>query len=172
MIQNAEIKARSAAPEQVRAILLENGAVHKGTDLQTDIYFRVTEGRLKLRRGNIEHALIYYRRPNTAATRQSLIHLVPLTGDSSALEALLTAVHGVRCIVSKQRDIYFIDNVKFHIDAVEGLGHFVEIEAIGQPGAAAYEQLQQQCNHYMQLLQIAPSDLLTHSYSDMLCGTL
>lgn len=172
MIQNAEIKARCAAPETVRTILLQQGAEHRGTDLQTDIYFVVPEGRLKLRRGNIEHSLIYYQRPNTAATRQSLVHLVRLGADSTALEGLLTAVHGVRCIVKKQRDIYFIGNVKFHIDVVEGLGSFVEIEAIGEPGAAVYEQLHLQCNTYMQILQINSSDLLTHSYSDMLCGRL
>lgn len=172
MIQNAEIKARSANPEVVRQILLQQGAQHRGTDFQTDIYFAVPSGRLKLRKGNIEHSLIYYQRPDTAATRQSLVHLVHLGADSTALETLLTAVHGVRCVVKKQRDIYYIENVKFHIDTVEQLGNFVEIEAIGEPGTAVYEQLQQQCNSFMQLLQIDAADLLTHSYSDMLCGTL
>ncbi len=74
----------------------------------------------------------------------------------------------VICVVDKSREIYFIDNVKFHIDTVKNLGAFVEIEAIDTDGSISREHLKEQCDYYMQLLQIKPSDLIADSYSDML----
>jgi len=71
-------------------------------------------------------------------------------------------------VVDKQREIYFIDNVKFHIDRVEELGNFVEIEAIDKSGSLGEEQLQKQCRKYMNLLDIAEGDLVGESYSDLL----
>ena len=61
---NVEIKAKCFHPEKVEAFLLNNNATFKGTDLQKDIYFNVPEGRLKLRQGNIENNLIFYKRNN------------------------------------------------------------------------------------------------------------
>ncbi len=66
------------------------------------------------------------------------------------------------------RSIYFIDNVKFHIDEVKGLGAFVEIEAINTSGDISENDLLKQCAYYMEILEIAEQDLLPFSYSDML----
>ena len=71
-------------------------------------------------------------------------------------------------VVDKQREIYFIDNVKFHIDQVEGLGSFVEIEAIDATGQLGIEKLRQQCDYYIALLEINPEDLVETSYSNLL----
>ncbi len=71
-------------------------------------------------------------------------------------------------VVDKQREIYFIQNVKFHLDVVAGLGTFVEIEAIDSDGSIRKEELLQQCHHYMKLFEISETDLLSHSYSDLL----
>ena len=85
----------------------------------------------QLREGTIENALIYYERENQAEPKQSNV-IVTQTRPDSTLKALLSHALGILVVVEKQREIYFIDNVKFHIDAVNGLGHFIEIEAIGQ----------------------------------------
>jgi adenylate cyclase class IV len=58
--------------------------------------------------------------------------------------------------------------VKFHFDVVEGLGTFVEVEAIDSDGTIGVEKLQQQCNHYANFFNIAPLDYIAYSYSDML----
>ena len=68
---NIEIKARTSNPDKIRALLLANNAEFKGIDEQTDTYFNVPAGRLKLRQGNIENALIYYTRINQAGPKQS-----------------------------------------------------------------------------------------------------
>jgi predicted adenylyl cyclase CyaB len=169
-VQNVEIKAHCADPDRIRRILREEGADFKGTDHQTDTYFIVEEGRLKLRQGSIENNLIYYQRPDQAAAKVSDIQLTPISSDeqSESLRILLKKALGELVIVDKEREIYFIDNVKFHIDTVHGLGSFVEIEAISEQGEFSLEELQQQCEHYMERLDIQAEELAEASYSDML----
>ncbi len=72
------------------------------------------------------------------------------------------------CVVEKQREIYFIKNVKFHLDAVKDLGNFVEIEAIDRGGSIGKKQLYEQCVYYLQLFGISDNDLVSVSYSDLL----
>jgi len=165
-IINLEIKARCPDPERVRSVLRSKNARFAGTDHQIDTYFRVHEGRLKLREGNIENALVYYQRPNQDGPKTSdvLLHKVE---PNSALKDILTKSLGVLAVVDKQREIYYVDNVKIHIDAVQGLGNFVEIEAAGDE-LSNRERLRRQCEDFMRLFGVAPSDLLTHSYSDMI----
>ncbi|MBK7871188.1 MAG: class IV adenylate cyclase [Saprospiraceae bacterium] len=164
---NIEIKAHCADPEKARAILLENKARFIGEDHQIDTYFNVNTGRLKLREGNIENALIHYNRIDQSGPKKSEV-LLYQSQPNSSLKALLTKALGVLAVVDKRRAIFFIDNVKFHIDRVNKLGHFIEIEAIAENGDTTEQELLIQCEYYMQLLHIKETDLLTHSYSDMI----
>ncbi len=75
---------------------------------------------------------------------------------------------GVKVIIDKQREIYFIDNVKFHLDRVRDLGTFVEIEATDIKDEYTSEYLVEQCQQYIKLFGIAETDLQTNSYSDLL----
>lgn len=143
-------------------------AESKGTDLQTDTYFKVGNGRLKLREGNIENALIFYNRENIAGPKMSQVNLFQVNEDSDMLKQILINANGIKVVVKKKREIWFIDNVKFHIDEVEGLGSFVEIEAIDKDGSLGLEKIQEQCDHYLHQFNITEENLLTHSYSDLL----
>src|SRR5690349_4868453 len=125
---NIEIKARCQDPRHIREYLLRNNAEFKGTDLQTDTYFTVSYGRLKLREGNIENNLIFYHRPDQSGPKRSFFQLVKVE-DASGLKEVLAKANGVKICVRKRREIYYIDNVKFHIDEVDDLGTFIEIEA-------------------------------------------
>ena len=164
---NIEIKARCANPQALRDILRSQGADFRGTDYQTDTYFKVERGRLKLREGNIENALVYYEREDQEGPKQAQVTLYPAT-PGSGLKEILTQSLGILVVVKKQREIYFIDNVKFHLDAVEGLGTFAEIEAIDQDGTVGREKLLAQCHVFLELLRITPDDLVAVSYSDLL----
>jgi predicted adenylyl cyclase CyaB len=164
---NIEFKARCGEPDRVREILTKQGAEYKGRDHQIDVYFNVPNGRLKLRKGNIENSLIWYEREDHAGAKQSNVGLLQ-TESGSALEGILTAALGVKVTVDKQRDIYFIGNVKFHVDEVEGLGTFVEVEAIDKDGTIGKERLQEQCDQYRALLGIRDAELIAESYSDLL----
>ncbi|MCG2616615.1 class IV adenylate cyclase [Terrimonas sp. NA20] len=164
---NVEIKAKCADAAFVREYLIGRGAAFRGTDHQTDTYFNVPNGRLKLREGNIENNLIYYERTNQAGPKHSDFELVKVP-DAGKLKEVLAKSNGVKVVVEKKREIYYIKNVKFHIDEVPGLGHFMEIEAgnIGVDLSAA--ELRNQCDHYMQELGVREDDLIEVSYSDLL----
>ncbi len=164
---NVEIKARCNNPESIRQYLLSNQAEFRGVDEQTDTYFTVTHGRLKLREGKIENNLIFYERNNQAGPKSSHFDLVKIE-DARGLKEVFTKACGIKVIVKKRREIYYIGNVKFHIDEVPGLGSFVEIEAGNVFKDLSLEQLQQQCEYYMNEFKIAKDDLIEISYSDML----
>jgi len=162
-----EIKAKCPDPQRIREILRSNNADFKGTDHQIDTYFRAPGGRLKLRQGNIENALIFYNRPNQADPKQTEVFLYKFE-PSSELKDLLCNALDVLVTVKKKREIYYIDNVKFHIDTLESLGTFVEIEAIDTTGSISTGKLLEQCWHYMKVFGIRREDLIDCSYSDML----
>ena len=164
---NIEIKARCANPQAIRDILREKGADFCGTDHQTDTYFKVERGRLKLREGNIENALVYYEREDQAGPKQAQVTLYPTT-PGSTLKEILTQSLGVLVVVKKRREIYFIENVKFHLDTIDGLGTFVEIEAIDKDGTIGKDRLLAQCQSYLALFMVSPNDLVAVSYSDLL----
>jgi adenylate cyclase class 2 len=164
---NVEIKAKSNEAEFIRNYLLSHNAEFKGTDEQTDTYFNVTNGRLKLREGNIENNLIFYERSNQAGPKGSQFNLVKIE-DAKGLKEVLTGSMGIKVIVKKKREIYYINNVKFHIDEVPGLGSFVEIEAGNILADLSPEELKAQCDFYMKAFRIKAEDLVAISYSDML----
>ena len=166
-----EIKARCADAQRVRDYLRTHGADFKGTDYQTDTYFQVLHGRLKLREGNIENTLVYYEREDQTAAKQSKV-LLTETPPHAAIKAQLSRALGVLVVVKKQREIAFIDNVKFHIDIVEGLGQFVEIEAIDRAGTIGQERLLSQCQAFQAALGVQPADLIAVSYSDLLLAKI
>jgi adenylate cyclase class 2 len=168
---NIEIKARCTEPERVRRVLRELGADFRGGDHQVDTYFHCPSGRLKLRQGQIENNLIHYHRGDKPGPKPSRVMLCQ-TSPKSGLRELLGEALGVLVVVEKRREIYFVDNVKFHIDTVEGRGSFVEIEAIDCGGRIGAETLQEQCERYMELLAIRPDDLIDCSYSDMLLAAI
>ncbi|MBO9562485.1 MAG: class IV adenylate cyclase [Niastella sp.] len=164
---NIEIKAKTTNADKIRQYLLNRGADFKGIDHQTDTYFNVPNGRLKLRQGNIETNLIWYHRNNQPGPKQSDFLLTPVA-DANTLKQTLTNALGIKVAVVKKREIYFIGNVKFHIDELEGLGAFVEIEASNKTEDLPVEKLQEQCEYYRKAFEIHDEDLLQYSYSDML----
>jgi len=164
---NIEIKAYCHNPDFVRQILRQQHATFKGADHQIDTYFHCHRGRLKLRQGDIENHLIHYHREDKTGPKQSAVTLYQPQPDSS-LKEILTRSLGVLVVVDKKREIYFIDNVKFHIDQVERLGSFVEIEAIDLTGTIGTDRLKKQCDFYIELFKIQSRDLIDCSYSDML----
>lgn len=84
----------------------------KCTDHQIDTYFRAHSGRLKLREGTIENALIYYERENKKGPKQSDIIMYKSVFNPS-LKEILTRALGVLVVVDKQREIYFVDILNF-----------------------------------------------------------
>ncbi len=159
-----EFKARLKNERTIRAVLKRLRARFIGTDRQVDTYFCVPHGRLKLREGRIENALIFYQRPDRARTRRSDIRMVLLPRRNPA-RAVLAAALGVLTTVRKRREIYFVGRAKIHLDRVRGLGKFVEVEAFagGRDSGAARNQ----ARGLQKLFALRPADLVAGSYSDL-----
>ena len=118
---NFEFKARLKDAVHVRATLKQLRARFLGTDHQVDTYFHVPAGRLKIREGRIENSLIHYQRTDSAHARRSHVELMLLPRRNS-VRAILSGALGVLTVVDKRREIYFVGNVKIHLDRVRGLG--------------------------------------------------
>lgn len=164
---NFEFKARIDNLPLLEEKLKQHNPFFKGEDKQIDTYFKVSKGRLKLREGNIENALIYYERENTNAAKQSDV-IMYQHAPEKGLKEILIKVHGVKTIVDKRRKIYFVENVKIHFDEVEGLGTFVEVEAIDKDCNMTIDQLKKQCDNFAELFEIKVEDYIAESYSDMI----
>ncbi len=165
-ILNVEIKSRCKNSKFIKSILEGENAVCKGCDHQIDTYFDAKQGRMKLREGNVENSLIYYERDNKAESRESRIILEKLA-KASNIGAILKEALIPKIVVDKQRHIYFIDNIKFHIDEVEGLGDFIEIEAIDETGTFTSEELKAQCDLWIKKFDLEKKDFMNLSYSDL-----
>lgn len=166
-ILNFEFKAHAKNLTALEEKLLQLNPKFVGKDHQIDTYFNVLTGRLKLREGNIETSLIHYERENLADAKSSKILLYQHAPDQTLKEILVKTL-GVKVVVDKLRKIYFIENVKFHFDTLEGLGTFVEVEAIDKDGSIGIEKLQSQCRKYAEFLGIKDEDYISESYSDLI----
>lgn len=167
---NTALKARLDRLDPVRAFLMEHHARLAATDHQKDTYFHAPHGKLKLRLGTIENALIHKDHAACMDPASGDAGYFPLDTPRAAVDALVCILDkalGTKTVVEKKREIYFIDNVKFHLDEVQGLGCFVEIEAVDVDDCTSEEELARQCCHYKEALGIREEDLLTWSYSDL-----
>lgn len=161
-----EIKARCASLDKARTRLRQTNPKFVGKDHQIDTYFVVPEGRLKLREGDIENSLIYYRRENQSGPKISQIIWSDTTHTDAELRNVLTSALDVMVVVDKHREIYFLNNIKIHLDLVVDLGTFIEIEALDHDGQSN-EELEEQCSTLMRVLEISEKDLIKVSYSDL-----
>ena len=167
---NIEIKARVDDLTPIRNYLTAQAAEFRGEDHQVDTYFVVPQGRLKIRRGTVESCIVHYDRPDTAGPKTCnylIEHFIPGDPAIDNLRNILSASLGILVEVDKRREIYFIGNVKFHLDQVTGLGTFFEIEAIGGDGQDE-TTLRDRCNHWLEALGIGEDRFVNCSYSDLL----
>jgi adenylate cyclase class 2 len=167
-ILSIEIKAKVADLTRIEALLQSKDARFVGEDHQIDTYYKVDEGRLKLRQGNIENSLIRYHRPESLELKRSSVLLQKLPADNEALRQILLETLGLFKVVDKKRNIYFIANVKFHLDEVLGLGTFVEIEALDLEQDKTEQELATQCDYYIDFLGLDRASFVDKSYSDLI----
>jgi adenylate cyclase class IV len=129
--ENIELKTADADPAATERACRALGAVDGGILVQRDTYFDIARGRLKLREDLERHTaeLIFYLRADEAGLRSSSYWRAP-TADGDALRSLLEAAHGIAGTVCKRRRLFLHRNVRIHLDEVDGLGSFVELESV------------------------------------------
>ncbi len=167
MAINMEIKAqvRDKAVLEARAEAMADSPPL--VIVQEDTFFHVPRGRLKLRELAPDRAqLVYYERPDQSGPKRSEYSLFE-TDQPAALKTLLSRALGVRGVVRKTRTLYLYKQTRIHLDEVEGLGMFVELEVVLRHGQSE-AQGQAIAYHVMQELGIATSDLIEGAYLDLL----
>lgn len=130
--RNVELKARDPRPETTLAAALALGASDEGMLVQRDTYFAARDGRLKLREEDRRGAqLISYVRADAAEARTSSYLRVDVP-NPAALRQALEASLGVSVVVEKRRHLLLAGATRIHLDDVDGLGRFVELEAVAE----------------------------------------
>ena len=167
MASNIEIKARvrDFAEIQRRAEKLSDTPVQ--VIPQEDTFFQTPQGRLKLRvlaadRGQ----LIYYTRPDQEGPKRSDYHIY-YTSDPQNLKRVLELAYGMRGVVRKTRYLYLVGQTRVHLDEVEGLGQFMELEVVMQAGQSD-AQGQEIAEALMASLGVERGDLLDGAYMDLI----
>lgn len=168
-MRNVELKARDPDPARTLALALALGASDEGEIRQRDTYFGGSHARVKLREQTPgDDELIAYRRPDDDEARVSEYLRVPVP-DAGALREALEAAYGTSVVVAKLRRLLLWENVRIHLDDVEGLGSYVELEGLVDgdddgPARGRVERLRRE-------LAIDDADLIAGSYSDLLLDT-
>jgi homotetrameric cytidine deaminase len=163
--RNIELKARDPQPARTLELALALGAEDRGEIAQRDTYFAGARGRLKLREQEPgDDELIQYRRSDAREARESDYRRVPVA-EAAALREALHEAYGTLVVVDKRRRLLLTDNVRIHLDEVEGLGSFVELEGVLGPGALPPAELTK-VERLRAQLEIG--ELEARSYSDLL----
>jgi predicted adenylyl cyclase CyaB len=169
MPRNIEIKARidniDCLAAKVAAIATE-GPVEITQD---DTFFHCEAGRLKLRvLSDHSGELIFYRRANMKAAKESFYVCSPTSAPATLRESL-TLAYGQMGRVRKHRTLFLVGRTRVHLDRVEGLGHFLELEIVladAEPTEAGVRE----AHELMHELGVEPSQLIEGVYVDLLAS--
>ncbi len=166
MPANIEIKARARdfAGQERLAESLAGGPPEILE--QEDTFFRTRRGRLKLRLlGPGRGELIFYERADDTGPRRSQYRVIP-TRDPAGLQAALAGALGVVGVVRKRRKVFLCGQTRIHLDEVEGLGRFLELEVVLRPGQTDTEG-QAVTASIMEQLEVRREDLVAGAYLDL-----
>jgi predicted adenylyl cyclase CyaB len=167
MPSNIEIKARVSHLPKVAALVATMSDTPPKTLRQRDTFFRCSTGRLKLRELETgEGELIFYDRANVTGAKQSHYEIAPVA-DSVTLKSVLRQALGEEAVVEKTRVLYLVGQTRVHLDMVNGLGTFLELEVVLRPDQTPAEG-HEIAAALMSRLGIREVDLVATAYADML----
>ncbi|MGA2410456.1 MAG: class IV adenylate cyclase [Candidatus Binataceae bacterium] len=165
-MRNLEAKFRLKNLEAARGHALAIGFEERGILIQRDTFFSVPNGKLKLRQQTGCASLIHYRRSDQSELQLS-DYAIATISDPDALRAMLAAALGVLAEVRKQRTLMMRRNIRLHLDRVERLGDFGEIEAV-LPDDSPPDGYQKEVSAILTALGIVELDLIGVSYFELL----
>ena len=167
MPANIEIKARVSDPEAILIRARKLTGAEPETILQTDTFFHAETGRLKIREfADGTGELISYHRPDAEGPKTSSYGIAP-TPDARALRDVLAAALPVRGVVQKKRLLLLAGRTRIHLDQVQGLGSFMELEVVLPEGDDPQDG-EREAADLMEKLGIKPEDLVRGAYIDLL----
>jgi adenylate cyclase class IV len=164
---NIEWKARAHNPDYQRTLAERLAGGAPEVLEQVDIFFPVPSGRLKLRQLAPDRGeLIFYERQDEAGPKQSNYSVVP-TSAPAALRAILAQALGIRGAVCKCRQLFLVGQSRIHLDEVEGLGTFLEVEVVLAAGQDPAEG-ERIAGDLRRALDVRDEDLVDRAYIDLL----
>lgn len=169
MARNVEIKAQVDNLDALDPLAAALSGQEPVCITQDDTFFTCVNGRLKLRvfaDGTGE--LIFYRRADDTGPKESFYVISP-TDSPDTLREALTLAHGVIGRVKKQRRVYLAGRTRIHLDRVDGLGEFLELEVVLRDGESAEAGMEEAWT-LMAGLGVAPTQLLSGAYLDLLAA--
>jgi len=167
MPSNIEIKARVHDFDEIRQRAERLSDTPLQVISQEDVFFNTERGRLKLRVLAPDRAqLIYYMRSDQEGPKRSDYHIFE-TPDPENLKRVLELAYGIRGVVKKTRYLYMVGQTRVHLDDVEGLGRFMELEVVMQAGQSDADG-QAIAKGLVSRLGVERVDLLEGAYMDLL----
>jgi predicted adenylyl cyclase CyaB len=165
-MRNLEAKFRLSNLSEARERALAIGYQFQAVLIQRDTFFRVANGKLKLREQQDGYAsLIYYGREVHDSLQLSTYDIVPVS-DPQRTRAMFSAALGVIAEVRKERTLLMRSNVRLHLDRVEGLGSFGEIEAVIAEGEDP-ERSRSDVDELLTTLRVERKELIDVSYFEL-----
>jgi adenylate cyclase, class 2 len=168
-VPNIEIKAVYPDLFKARRIAKSLKVRFAGRDRQVDTYFKVSQGRLKLRESSLSGAqLVPYVRPDRPGPKMCDYAVIPVT-DARKVKRLFQNLLGVDAVVVKQREIFLAGNVRIHLDLVRGLGTFIEFEAVYRKDSPRNRKIEiSKVEKLLRAFEIPSKSLLKNSYREMI----
>jgi homotetrameric cytidine deaminase len=165
---NVELKARYENLEAAAARCVALGAADEGVLEQRDTYFAARRGRMKLREiaGGTSELLVYHRGEDPEPAESSYLR-VPVPAPAELSDALEAALGPSVVVVSKRRRLFLLEGVRIHLDQVDGLGRFVEFEAV-IPDSGDLPTARAKVARLRSELGIADDALVAVGYADLL----
>ena len=166
MPTNLELKIKVSSHQSLKKILKQIGAENKGMLNQKDVYYSVPNGLLKLRIENGNESLIFYNRNENDKNRWSDFEFLKFANGKG--EKFFNNLFDVEVIVKKKRELFYYDDTRIHLDKVNNLGNFLELETLVINGKA---DAKKRFEKIKSLLKLNESKQIRKSYKDLLVGS-
>jgi len=163
MYKDYTIKAKVSSGHIMEKQLASLHARFIGIDFQTDTYFKIEKGKLKLRQGTIENLITHYERTHEGDAEKTNVYRYDVNPAIEEIEKLRDS-HQQIGIVQKERKIYYVGIVKIHLDRLQNGEEFIELEAIDRLNQFSNEELKRKCLEVKEKLGIRESDLVQTGY--------
>lgn len=168
-MKNIELKIRINDFKEIEESLKFLGAKYQGLLNQKDTYFNCAKGRLKIREiNNKNFELIFYERPDKLINKLSNYLIMPIVGKAQLeqLKNILALSMGIKTIISKSRKLWLFKSTRIHLDDVDKLGLFLELETV--LGKISKSKGEKEYSEIFNSLKLNRFEKINKSYSDLL----
>ncbi|MDO8667738.1 MAG: class IV adenylate cyclase [bacterium] len=167
-MKNIELKIKVNDFKEIEKFLKVSGAKYYNALNQKDIYFNCARGRLKIREiNNKNFELIFYRRPDSLINKLSNYSIMPINrAQLKQFKNILVLSAGIKVVVFKNRKLWLFKNTRIHLDNVDKLGKFLELETV--LGRISKAEGEKEYLEIYNLLKLSRFEKIDKSYSDLL----